>query len=96
MASYIPYYVNFRFNNRPDTMYIISSCTLYWSVWVLYLISYFAEVFCVMYLGGELKIFRRIKDSFFLIFFVLCLLQMRCPQILTISLQINFYHINFI
>ena len=37
---------------------------------------------------------KRSKDSFNV--FIFCVVKKRCLQILTISLQVNFYHINFI
>ena len=46
---------------------------------------------------GVLKILPKVKEvrTVFNVF-IFCVLKKRCLQILTISLQINFYQINFI
>ena len=57
--------------------------------------NFFVELFCVMYAGSVFYGNKKNKDSF-LTFFVFCLLQNLCLPILTISLQVNFYQIDFI
>ena len=55
-----------------------------------------AEV-CVMCLKGVKKILTEVKElrTVFNVF-IFCVLDKRCLQNLTISLQVNFYQINFI
>ena len=66
------------------------------SIRVLYLNFFCRSIFCyesercVKYFNGS----KRIKDSFNV--FIFCVLKKRCLQILSISLQVNFYQINLI
>ena len=61
------------------------------------LTNFLIELFCVMFPRGVQKILTEVKElKTVLNVCIFCVLKKRCLQILTISLQVNFYQINFI
>ena len=64
---------------------------------VVILKMFLAEVFCIMCLRSVLMILTEVKElRTVLNVFIFCVLKTQYLQILTISLQVNFYQINFI
>ena len=95
-GSYIPHYVNFRFNNGP-VMSSVIACFLGQFGCYNTLHIFCRSLLCDVCRGCVKDYFTEIKElrtvfNFFVCFFLLKL----CLPILTTSLQVHFYLINFI
>ena len=94
LVNYIPYYVTFRFYNGPV---MSSDFVCYLGRFGCYTKQVICRSIPCYVCGRFVKDFNRnLKKDSFQLFFAFCPLQNLCLPILTITLQVNFYHINFI